>query len=551
MGLLLPPRLLATQVELDSFDRDLLAIRKSLAQKGVTGPEIVSLAENVAARVSRQPDRAGEAHYLLGAVYLRRVEYAPRNARTDDDREKAGLHLELAALRGVPPLDTPRLNFLRGKLAFLGKNMPRAIEFLSEALPEGADDPSSGYSMLVQAHLSGSAPDVDAALAANLKQMEVCEDDVALMKARMLRGELLMKCERRTEAIKWLDAIGAKAPLDIRLKARLYQARAAMDERMWAEAAAWWKELLQHPDAVPGGKGRALYWLGVCWLNLEPPAHMNDAAKAWQDAKTYGGEEAQAAALRLGELKLRSGSETQNALPHFREALEKVSAPAEYSNALIDLFQARELLEQACQTYHGRRENDYFIQAAELYKRLALPGAAEELIGQGAQAWGRELLEKATTAGTQQGALEVQARHAFHKAALAYEQAAEPREPHNRIDVLWRCIECYRLADKPGSAVLALKRFVELPVDKDRKAEAWFTLAEIQKGQNQNTEAKESFKHCVAFDSGAFHRAGAFATCRPYSRRAQSGRGRGGLASDHFAGRTSHRRPLSPRNGDA
>jgi hypothetical protein len=56
----------------------------------------------------------------------------------------------------------------------------------------------------------------------------------------------------------------------------------------------------------------------------------------------------------------------------------------------------------------------------------------------------------------------------------------------------------------PVEAVAVLKKFVDLPTTNDRKAEAWFTLAEIQRGLNL-PEAAVSYKHCVAFNNPNFH----------------------------------------------
>ena len=170
---------------------------------------------------------------------------APRN-ELREERDKAAMHLELAELRGVPPADQARLTYLRGKLAYLsGDNMQRAIDLLLQSLPGGADNPGEGFAMLVQAQLHKAVPDLDGALDANLKQLEVCDDETMLTQARLLRGELLLKKEMRGEAIKALEAIGAKAPLSVRLKARYLQAKAAMEEGMWGRAIPWWNESLE------------------------------------------------------------------------------------------------------------------------------------------------------------------------------------------------------------------------------------------------------------------------------------------------------------------
>jgi hypothetical protein len=486
----------------NSLDRDLAAVRQALKKPGSV-EAILATAENAVARANQQHERVGEAHYLLGNVYLRLAERSPAD-RSRGERDKAMMHLEHAEHSdGVPVADKARLQYLRGKLLVLSGGDPhRAIELLSKSLPDGADNPAEGYGLLVQAHLRIPAPDLDSALAALIQQLAVCEDETTRIQAQMLRGELLLKKEQRAEAIKVFDSLGPKAPLEIRLKARYLQAQAAMQEGWWGRAIPWWQELLGRPDFVSGGKGRIYYNIGLCCLYFEPPAHEQDAVAAWQEAQLYGGEEAQAAALKLAELRLYTGVNQVAALEHFKQALDKVVTAGEYKNTLVDARKARELLEDACRIFNEREDHDHFLQAAELYKKLAPPGAAEEKVGQAAEGRGRDLLERARKQPTEFGLLE-QARTALHQAALAYERAAESRPPVDRLAVLWRCVECYQLASEPVPAIAVLKKYVELPASPERKAEAWYVLAEMQR-LLKLAEARDSYKQCVAYNNADF-----------------------------------------------
>src|SRR5262249_8754235 len=159
---------------------------------------------------------------------------------------------------------------------------------------------------------------------------------------------------QRGEAIKMLRLIGPAAPRHVRLKARHLQAECCQEEGRWSEAVPLWKELLVEPTAVPGGKAHIHYALGLCLSHVEPPAHAKAAAD-WQHAAQLGGENGQAAALRLAELSLR-GPEPRTALPWFGRALEKVPAARDYQNLLISLDQARELFEMGCRVYRERQD---------------------------------------------------------------------------------------------------------------------------------------------------------------------------------------------------
>jgi hypothetical protein len=486
----------------NKLERDLVAIREALEKPGVPADDIVGLAESSIGHTSQQPELAGTAHFLLGTIWLRKAE-AKAADKSRDEREKAAMHLELAALRGVPEDDRPRLTYLRGKILYMNNgDLLRIIDLLNASLPAGADNPAEGYAMLVQVHLRKATPDLEAALAANSKQIEFSED-AALAQARMQRGELLLRQNKRLEAIKVLDQAALKAPVKGRLRIRLLQARAAMEEGLWGRAIPWWQEMLGDPTLVPGGKGRIYYNLGLCCMNFEQPAHEKEADAAWQEALLYGGNEAQAAALRLGELRLYSSS-NKGALDFFARALEKVATPAEYKNVLIDVRKARELMEEACRIFNEQQEAESFEKAAELYKKLAAPGAADEKIAQAREGRGKELLEKSKAGGMDDGVLREQARTWLHDAAQAWEKAAELHAPVDRIDDLWHAVECYQLANNPVQAIAVLRKFVELPAPSERKAQAWFTLGEIQRELKQSLDAQQSYKHCVAFDDPTF-----------------------------------------------
>jgi hypothetical protein len=486
----------------NKLERDLAAIRDALDKPGVPPAEIVALAENAAFHASPQTDLAGTAHFLLGTIYLRQGE-AQSGEKARDERIKAAKHLKLAELRGVSNEDRPRLTYLLGKVLFLNNgDLLQIIELLTSSLPTGTDHPAEGYAMLVEAYLRKAEPDLAAALAANSKQIEFSED-VPLARARMQRGELLLKQEKRSEAIKVLDQAATKALPKERLKIRYLQARAAMEEGLWGRAIPWWQELLADATLVPGGKGRVYYNLGLCCLNFEQATHEKEAVAAWQEALLYGGDEAQAAALRLGELRLYS-STNKPALEFFAKALEKVCTPADYKNTLIEVRKARELLEEACRIFNEQQDAESFEKAAELYKKLAAPGAADEKIAQAREGRGKELLEKASTGSKDDGVLREQARTWLHDAAQAWEKAAELHAPVDRIDDLWHAVECYQLANNSLQAIAVLRKFVDLPAPAERKAQAWFTLGEIQRGLKQSLDAQVSYKHCVAFDIPAF-----------------------------------------------
>src|SRR5579871_581452 len=53
------------------FERDLASVRAVIAKPGEPVQSVLGLAENLAARSELEPQKAGDAHFLLGTVYTR------------------------------------------------------------------------------------------------------------------------------------------------------------------------------------------------------------------------------------------------------------------------------------------------------------------------------------------------------------------------------------------------------------------------------------------------------------------------------------------------
>ena len=74
--------------------------------------------------------------------------------------------------------------------------------------------------------------------------------------------------------------------------------------------------------------------------------------------------------------------------------------PEDYHNGLIGLNDARQLFEAGCRWYLHTGNHEAALQVARLYERLAVPGTAQELAGQAAEAWGKMLLEQVRSPST-------------------------------------------------------------------------------------------------------------------------------------------------------
>jgi tetratricopeptide (TPR) repeat protein len=481
------------------FEREAAALREALKQPRASPEELLPVAERLLTRAQEQfPRRAPEAHFLLGLVHARLADHSPPD-RARDERKRAQAHLEQAEADGVGPQDLPRLRYYLGKLLYQsGGDLPRVIEYLSRYTRQGAEDPAEGYGMLVQAYLSLPTPDIDAALSANQKQFENTDDEAVLAPVRLQRAELLLHKGRRDLALKTLRPVGPTAPPAVYLKALYLQARCAQEEGLWDQAIPLWQKLLAEPGAVPGGKAHALYAIGLSHANVQPRDDAR-ADSAWRQAAQLGGPDGQAAALRLARLRLR-GRDPGSALGWFARALDKVQEAKDYQNALLPLDRARELFEAGIRAYREGQDHERALQLAELYRRLALPGVAEELLAQAAEARAESLAKKAgPDAGPLPASLREQAQKLYREAGAAYEASAAGRVQAEKALRLRRGADCYLQAREHEKAAVLLRQFLQLAGEPEEKAEGWFALAGAYRALKRAPQAREAYAHCIEY----------------------------------------------------
>jgi tetratricopeptide (TPR) repeat protein len=310
--------------------------------------------------------------------------------------------------------------------------------------------------------------------------------------------------ENRSAALETLDRVGAMAPRELKLKARLLQIRCCEEEGRWERAIPLWQDLLKDPQPVPGGKARILYALGLCYRNADPPRE-EEAIKAWQEALLLGGEEGQAAGLRLGELRLLGAkSEPAKALADLARALEKVRAPGDYRNTLLDLPRVQETFETICRHFREAKDFARLQQAADLYKRIALPGVAEERVAQALEGQARELPLKSTSSQAGASELQEEARTAYLRAAALYEQAAAARPQGRRSEPLWRSAMCYLPAREHSKITSVLERFVSEEKTELRLAEAYLIMADAYTALGNKAMALEAYRKCIEIPATPF-----------------------------------------------
>lgn len=495
------------------FEEDVRKLRSGLAPGGDPPDVLIARSENILARLPKFTRKSGEVHFLVGSAYYRQAERSPE-PEGKDARAKAIQHLEEAYSRGgVPVEDGPALAYRLGWSLYhqsgKEKDLKRVIELIRTSLEKGADSPALAYGILIQAHLKMMPPDLEGALAASQKQLEMTDDRnvPAMAQARLTNAELLLKCDRRPEAIDELERIGSTTPSEIRIPARIIQAEACAAEGLFNKAVLLWKELLADAADVPGGKARVLYHLGCAHQNSEP-ADPEAAAQAWEEALASGGPEGSAAGLRLGQLRMTGGvPDSARALEHWTLALANVRMAGDYDARFVSLSDTRSWLENGFKTLIELQDYGRAEQLALLYQKLAEAGRAEQLQAEALFALASDAKERVKTQPMSAAGKKLEEiRAEFHRAAVAYDQAASLlKDP---APVLWQASVSYLEANNPAHAARCLTRFVNIERDETRLAEAYLVLAEAHAALGEKEKSLLAYYKCIEYPSTPFaHRA--------------------------------------------
>jgi tetratricopeptide (TPR) repeat protein len=489
------------------LDDDLNAARELLSRPDGDVRAAVEAARSALQHAEAFPDRLAEAHFLLGTGYMRLGDktVAADAKLAGENWRLAREHLATAEHLGVPQEERGRLFYRLGKVGFLLKDNPdRVVERLAAGVDQ-ADDRVEGFSLLTQAYLNLSPPNYKEALKANerLRQEVPRVDETVLAPAKLLGGELLLKMGRPEQARKVLEKINAQAPPEVLTQARLLRARTYQDEEKWKEASELWKAVLEDPRAQVPEPGRILYNLGVCHRGLDEP---KEAAAVWEECLKRGrGDEAPAAALALAELRLREAADDkglEQTLQLLKRAVDRVQAPDDWKNTLLEAPRAREAFERMAAAYRQAGRFDLAVQLTSIYDRIALPARAAALRAEVQTDWAKEHQElaKAATEPLARQQEENAARECLRQAGAALAEAAgRAATPAEQADYLWQSAgACQRGGDYETSAKL-LSRFLERYPRSEHQAEGWYLLAEACRHLNDTEAALRAYSKCIEF----------------------------------------------------
>ncbi len=434
--------------------QELLEVRKILRDPDFDREQLVALADDVLRHALHNPAHLGEAHFLLGSAHVLAAEQTTGSAAAQHWTEAAE-NLREAAERGISEADRPQQEYRLGKaLAGLDEPPQRVVEALVDKIEKGAvgpEDKARGYGLLATAYLKLDPPNLEAALAATEKQLsQPLDSDALLGPARLLRGEVLLRLGRADEGRDTLKNVGAGAPPAVIARAHWLRACSHETEGQWADAVLLWQEIV-HDNTLPGHElGAALYHLGLCCRNSGLNA---EAERAWAQclSRDGPGEETAAAALNLADLRIRLGNITRAVEPLERAVRDVRSAL--WRNTLVPLARTREVFESACRSGRNAGAFEATVRIARLYEAVALPGRAQELRGEAAEAWGRAQAGQADADRLMQDSGE-----AF------LEAAAVQQDPAEKAERLWRAALRFADGHEARRAAETFGRFLPIAI---------------------------------------------------------------------------------------
>ncbi|HWG45046.1 MAG TPA: hypothetical protein VN688_19915 [Gemmataceae bacterium] len=450
------------------------------------------------------PSRGAEAFFLLGSAHIRQAE-ASGESEAEEHWREAQHCLQEAERRNLSGDDAGRMQYRLAKVGFYTNDDPKRVVALLKASKDQTDDRAEALTLLTQAYLRLTPPNIPDALKTNQELREkvpqIGED--ILGPAKLAGAKLLLRLSQQDEARKTLEKINHQAPPAVLNEAHMLLAGLYQEEHKWAPAAELWKAVLNEkrvPLTEPGG---VLYNLGVCCRQLD---QSSQATEAWLDCmKRTDGEEAQAAALALADLRLHEAN-PEKAIEMLAKGVARIRKADDWKNSLIELPRVRELFEKGVDTYRQAHRFDLAVQTAELYERVALAPKAQVLHAERATEWAnftRERGRKAEDAATRKKDAAT-ARTLFRQAAEAHAEAAKIlTKKDDKDDHLWLSAVCSFDGEDYSRAADKLTKILQVDLENiDRQSEGWFLLGESYRNLKDKDAdkgmAREAYKNCVA-----------------------------------------------------
>lgn len=486
-----------------NLHQELAETRRLLHHRTDDPQEALQHAQHAVENLMYDQTRAAEAFFLLGLAHIRVAETAGE-AEPAVHWNEARQALQEAERRGLGGDDAGQLQYCLAKVAFYTNDDPAHVVALLKANKDQADDRAEALTLLTQAYLKLTPPDVKKALETNrlLRDTVPRIGEDVLGPAKLAGAKLLLRLNQQEEARKTLEKINDQAPPAALAEARMLLAGLYQEEHKWADAAVLWRAVIDEkrvPLSEPGG---VLYNLGVCCRRLDRP---KEAADAWSEClQRAHGEEEQAAALALAELRLQE-SASEKAVEMLTRVAAKVRKADDWKNSLMELPRVQELFEEAISKYREARRFDLAVQVAELYERVAAPPKAQVHRAKLSTEWARSAQKRAQSAKDDAARKKEESTtcELFRQAAEAHAEAARlVTKQEEKDEHLWLSAVCSvdgrdysRAADKLPKIIEASQK------NMDRQSEAWFLLGQACRNLKDLGAAQTAFRKCVECDA--------------------------------------------------
>ena len=193
-------------------------------------------------------------------------------------------------------------------------------------------------------------------------------------------------------------------------------------------------------------------------------------------------------------------TDVAEALKIWAKVLESVRTPNDYKILALDISQAREVLDHACLFLLENQQYQATRSIAEVFKKIDHAGVADERLAQAAEGMAWELQKEAKRLGPlEAGPKFEEVRVQFHRAAVAFEEAAAARAEEGQAAVYWRSAQCFLAAKDPQSAAPILNKFLKLEKNEGRLAEGWLVLAETFQALGNKENAQGAISNASKF----------------------------------------------------
>lgn len=467
-------------------ERLMQGVKDDLASEPPALDRVIDRTQKIVDQPDAAPKLRGEAHFVLGTVLLKKAECNPAEAA--ELFQQAKHHLEQADRLGVPDANRSPLMIRLAKVWLATNADPElAIRALSR-IADACDDPFEAYGLLAEAQRRKQPLDFPALLEATRQQVArapVNADAAKLSRARLQLVELFLQAKNSRDARVVLLRLVADAPPDMIYPARKMLARCHEEAQDWPAAAQTWAQLRDDPKLPAAEKPRVLFALGRALFQIQRP---DEAALAWQSATALGGPEAQAAALRLAEL--RCTTDPRVAMSALSNALAGVATPEAYKNELIPLEDLRAIFDRCSEQLRSRGEFESAVELSKLYARVAAPGRALVQQAEATAAWANDLIKKGQPAATQ-----------LTEAARQY-LAAAAATPNgtDAANWLWHAADLAQAAPDNALALEALNHYVQMEsaVGPERVAAELYTIGTVQERAKNLPEARAAYQKSAA-----------------------------------------------------